>query len=1022
MTASSTAGLDSSRVLLAGTADWVEAFAAVLTNRTGAAIERAETATGALEGFRTGAPDCLVTEYELRDGTGIALLREVRDATDTFPVVVATASGDETVASEAVGAGATDYVPVGRSADEPVSGSDELDGPDGFDGLDELLERTARAVQSADRDARRRDRARQFEAIFDDVGTATWVLDPDGSLVRANGTARSLTGTDDVDAPSGTDDTEDAAVGDPFWTLSCWSRADGTRSDVRELVTGATGGRFGNAVVTGSPSSPESPVVELSVHPVENERGEVVSIVVEGVDVTDRVELERDLRRSEELHRVTLNNMTDTVLITDEDGEYTYVCPNVHFIFGYSAGEIRQGSIGDLLGEDLFDRGELAEQGVLKNIECTATDRAGNEHTLLVNVREVSIQGGTLLYSCRDVTKRKQRETALATLGETAREFLYAETTAEVAQRVVDDTPGVLDRDASAVYLFDADENELRPVAVSPAMERLHGPLRTVRADDETVPGHSFVADDSLAFDDVRESDRFGNPTTDLRSAVAIPLGKHGVFLAGADRVGAFDEVSRELADLLAATAEAALDRIARESQLREQERRLQRQNDQLARLNRTNETIREIDQALVRAETREEVDYAVCERLTADDRFSFAWIGGVDRTGETVEPRAWAGAEQGYLDSVDFTVGTDDAGTGSETESGTEPAGETAATGAVTTVSNVAADLRADPWRTEAISRDFLSVLSIPLVYNDLSYGVLTVYAAERDAFDETSRAVLGELGETIAAAVSAIERKNALLTPTVTRVEFATDDPSFVLSRLAREADSTLSYRGGVQQTAEGSHVFVTVEDGSVERVERAAADLVAVEDVRRIDAGGSGGPGGSGGSGGSSGSGGSGGSSGSGGSGGILRLGLSQPFPALELADHGAVFRRASADPETTTLVVDVPESVDVRRIADLVRERFADAELRSKGTVDQAGEYDVTSRLLDRLTDRQLDVVQTAYYSGFFESPREHTGEEVAETLGISSTAFYGHVRAVQRKLFATLFEEVGALPSADGDST
>jgi GAF domain-containing protein len=453
------------------------------------------------------------------------------------------------------------------------------------------------------------------------------------------------------------------------------------------------------------------------------------------------------------------------------------------------------------------------------------------------------------------------------------------------------------------------------------------------------------------------------------------------VFLAGADRVGAFDEVSRELADLLAATAEAALDRRSRESQLREQERRLQRQNDQLARLNRTNETIREIDQALVRAETREEVDYAVCEHLTGDDRFSFAWIGTVDRATDVVEPRAWAGAEQGYLDSVTFAVGPADA----------EPAGRTAATGAVTTVSNVAADLRAEPWRTDAISRDFLSVVSIPLVYNDLSYGVLTVYAGERDAFDETSRTVLQELGETVAAAISAIERKNALLAPTVTRVEFATDDQSFVLSRLAREADCTLSYRGGVQQTAEGSHVFVTVEDGSVERVERAAADLVAVEDVHQIS---------------------------DGGSGSILRLALSQPFPALELADHGAVFRRASASPETTTLVVDVPESVAVRRIADLVRERFADVELRSKGTVDQASEYDVTSRLLDRLTDRQLDVIQTAYYSGFFESPRESTGEDVAETLGISSTAFYGHVRSVQRKLFATLFDELGVPVSTD----
>jgi len=70
--------------------------------------------------------------------------------------------------------------------------------------------------------------------------------------------------------------------------------------------------------------------------------------------------------------------MTDTVLITNEAGEYTYVCPNVHFIFGYTADEIHeQETIDDLLGKNLFDRDELAKKGVLKNIETTAIDKAG---------------------------------------------------------------------------------------------------------------------------------------------------------------------------------------------------------------------------------------------------------------------------------------------------------------------------------------------------------------------------------------------------------------------------------------------------------------------------------------------------------------------------------------------------------------------------------------------------------------------------------------------------------------------
>jgi PAS domain S-box-containing protein len=940
--------LDSTRILLAGSADWADTLGEALEARAGATVRRVRTVDAALEAVEERPVDCLLTDYAFEESTGIALLRSIREETATLPVVVCTASGDEAIASEAIGAGATDYVALRGGVD---------------DRLDELVDRIERCVRSARRRRTRRERARQFDAIFHDAGTATWVLDPDGSLARVNRTAR---GTIDADV--------DAVVGRPFWSLPWWSRSDRTRAAVHRTVERAFAGEVGTAVVEIDDGG-ETRTVELSARPVTDERGALASVVVEGVDVTERVELERDLRRSEELHRVTLNNMTDTVLITNEAGEYTYVCPNVHFIFGYGAEEIYdQGTIDALLGEDLFDREELAERGVLKNIERTATDKAGREHTLLINVREVSIQDGTLLYSCRDITKRKQREEALATLQETTRDFLYAGTHREIAQHIVEDTPGVLGLDASAVYLFDSGENHLYPAAYSEEMEALNGPLPTVRADREGLTSYSFVEDEPLFFDDVHDSERLADPATDVRSAAYIPLGNHGVYVVGAADVGVLDEVTRELADLLAATAQAALDRVTRETQLREQDRELQRRNDQLTSLNRINETIREIDQALVGAETREEIDHAVCELLTAADRFEFAWIGAADPVTGTVEPRAWAGTEGGYLDSLTVPVEA----------SGSEPAGRTAATREPTTVANVADRLREEPWRKAALARDYLSVLSVPLAYDGLTYGVLTVYAGTQDAFDGTSRAVVAELGETIASALSAIERRNALLTTSMTRVEFGVDDPSFVLSRLARNAECSLSYQGGIQQTADGAYVFVTVDDEPIEAVEEAASELVAVDGIRRIGADGA----------------------------GVVRLHLSGPFLALELADHGAVLRSVRADPTDTTLVVDVPESVDLRHVTDLVRETVGDVDLRSKRTSDRTANGDPYSRFLDALTERQLEVTQTAYYSGFFESPRANTGEEVAETLGISPPAFYQHIRNVQRKLFSALFDDAG----------
>lgn len=952
MTAPSTSLLTSSRLLLVGDREWLQAFGRTVERRFEATVQTVASLDSALECVDAEPINCVVTESQLSGATGIELLEAVRERTATLPVVLCTANGSEAMASTAIKAGVTDYVPLPSKSED-----------DGM--FEELFGRLDRALRSAHRAITQRDRARQFDTIFHDSRTATWVLDPDGALTRVNQTARDL-----IDADI------ESLVGDPFWTLPWWGEPDGLRADIQRITEHALEGTFGNAVVTLGPTIEDSRVMDLSAQPVINERGEIVSVVVEGVDITERVGLERDLRQSEELHRVTLNNMTDTVLITNEAGEYTYVCPNVHFIFGFNEDEIHElGTIDELLGEELFDREDLAAKGVLKNIECTAVDKAGQEHTLLINVREVSIHDGTLLYSCRDITKRKQREEALATLQETARDFLYAETPQEIAQQIVDDIPSVLDIEAGGVYLFDTDENDLIPVAQSPRMAELNGPLQPVHADTSSLVGYSFLEDESLFFDDVHESDRLENRATDIRSASYIPLGDHGVFVVGSEEVSQFDAVTRELADLLAATAEAALDRVSRESQLREQDRELQRQNRQLTTLNRINEIIREIDQALVRAETRPEIEHAVCELLTADDRFRFAWIGVIDSITGTIEPRSWAGTEQGYLDSLAFPVKKGDP----------EPAGKSATSQTATMVSNVAAELREEPWRKEAMARDYLSVISVPLAYDGHVYGVLSVYAKTQGAFDEMSQAVLAELGETIASATSAIERKNALLTTSVTRFEFDIDDSSFVLSRLAQEAECDLTYQGGVQQTETGSYVFVTVEGADVDRVEAVAADLVAIDAVHRI---------------------------GDEDDGGILRLHLTQPFLALDLAGHGAVLHWASATESSTVLEIDVPESIDSRLITEILASSFSKAELRSKQTLDRASTKDLYATFLDQLTDRQLEVLQTAYYSGFFESPRESTGEEVAETLGISPAAFYQHARTVQRKLFSTIFDEIG----------
>jgi len=123
----------------------------------------------------------------------------------------------------------------------------------------------------------------------------------------------------------------------------------------------------------------------------------------------ERKRAEKVLREEQFLHQTILSNISDAVFITGDTGTLTFICPNVEFIFGYSFEEVRGlENISKLIEGDLFDRNKLETHGEIQNIEREIVDKAGNKHVLLINVKRVSIDRGTVLYSCRDITERKQ--------------------------------------------------------------------------------------------------------------------------------------------------------------------------------------------------------------------------------------------------------------------------------------------------------------------------------------------------------------------------------------------------------------------------------------------------------------------------------------------------------------------------------------------------------------------------------------------------------------------------------------
>ena len=128
----------------------------------------------------------------------------------------------------------------------------------------------------------------------------------------------------------------------------------------------------------------------------------------------ERLRTQQDLVETTELYETMLSNISETVLVTDSQGEFTYISPNVHFVFGYSKPEVEEfKEVAALFDEQLFDEEELQAEGEISNVETEITHKSGERVTVLVTVKQVSIQNGTRLYTVRDITDRKERQRKL---------------------------------------------------------------------------------------------------------------------------------------------------------------------------------------------------------------------------------------------------------------------------------------------------------------------------------------------------------------------------------------------------------------------------------------------------------------------------------------------------------------------------------------------------------------------------------------------------------------------------------
>ncbi|GGL67705.1 PAS domain S-box protein [Halocalculus aciditolerans] len=406
----------------------------------------------------------------------------------------------------------------------------------------------------------------RYEAMCEASPDTIILVDADGRITYANDRVSEMFGYD-----------PDDLVGDPVEVLVPEAVRDGhvAKRDAY-LDAPETRPMGANLDLTGRRKDGTHFPVEVSLSPID--AGDDLEVMAAVRDRSDR----RALRQK---YQTILEAAPDPVFITDAvTREIVEVNEQATALLGYDADDLI-GAPQTLLhptGEEdtynaLFERHVAEQHATFTRLPdgspiCAET-ATGDCIPVEINARVFDLADHRLVAAVfRDVSARRERASQLAALHETTRSLMTADDPDCVARLVADAADSILAYTSTVVRL--ARDGSLQPVGVTDQAHAEMGDRPTYAATGDTPAGRTYAEQEPRQFDDVRDIDD-DYDRGDARSAMYFPLGDHGVLCIVDPTVAAFDYGDVELASILAANTEAALDRLTYEGELERQNERL---------------------------------------------------------------------------------------------------------------------------------------------------------------------------------------------------------------------------------------------------------------------------------------------------------------------------------------------------------------------------------------------------------------------------------------------------------------
>ncbi|WP_254522858.1 bacterio-opsin activator domain-containing protein [Natrinema caseinilyticum] len=368
--------------------------------------------------------------------------------------------------------------------------------------------------------------------------------------------------------------------------------------------------------------------------------------------------------------------------------------------------------------------------------------------------------------------------------------------------------------------------------------------------------------------------------------------------------------------------------------------------------LDRVEGLIQDVTAVIAGSTDRSELEDEVCTRIAEADGYERAWIGERNPATGTIEIRSSAGAEP-----ESGSIATDTDHPAAETLATTDPAVDTA---------------------------DGTARAAFPLSYNAIEYGVLTVLTDRDRTVDDRERVILSALARAVASGINARETSRVLATDAVVAVELELTDRSLAPVALSAAADCRLDYRRSVHHTDDETTALFTATGVSADGLVAAATELSDVDCRVVVERDGE----------------------------CLIKLSGAEDLVGW-LSERGARTQAIESEDGRARVTLEIPRSANVRSVVEAVEDRYSGTDVVSfqQRERDRETRQEFAARLEDALTDRQFAALQRAYLGGYFEWPRPTTGEELAQSMGVSRPTFHEHLRTAEAKLCRAFFGDM-----------